>query len=418
MKVKAVRLYGRNDLRLEEFDLPEIKDDEILVRIVSDSICMSTYKAAIQGADHKRVPNDVAENPIIVGHEFSGDIVKVGAKWQDKYKEGSKFGIQPAMKGIVQAPGYSFQYVGGDATYAILHNEILEGNNLITYEGDCYFKASLAEPMSCIIAGYHENYHNDYDNHAHVMGIKEGGACAILAGVGPMGLGAVDYAIHCDRKPSLLVVTDIDQARLDRAATLLTVEDAEKNGVKLVYVNTSAVADPVAYLKEINGGKGYDDVFVYAPVVPLIEQGDAILGDYGCLNFFAGPTKTDFQAKVNFYDVHYTFHRITGTSGGTTEDMREAIRMAGAGKIDPSIMISHVGGLDSVVDTTLNLPNIKGAKKLVYTHISLPMTAIADFEELGKTDPLFKALDEICKKNNGIWSAEAEAYLLANAKKI
>jgi len=418
MKVKAVRLYGKNDLRLEEFDLPEIKDDEILVRIVSDSICMSTYKAAIQGADHKRVPNDVAENPIIVGHEFSGDIVKVGAKWQDKYKEGSKFGIQPAMKGIVQAPGYSFQYVGGDATYAILHNEILEGNNLITYEGDCYFKASLAEPMSCIIAGYHENYHNDYDNHAHVMGIKEGGACAILAGVGPMGLGAVDYAIHCDRKPSLLVVTDIDQARLDRAATLLTVEDAEKNGVKLVYVNTSAVADPVAYLKEINGGKGYDDVFVYAPVVPLIEQGDAILGDYGCLNFFAGPTKTDFQAKVNFYDVHYTFHRITGTSGGTTEDMREAIRMAGAGKIDPSIMISHVGGLDSVVDTTLNLPNIKGAKKLVYTHISLPMTAIADFEELGKTDPLFKALDEICKKNNGIWSAEAEAYLLANAKKI
>ncbi len=418
MKTKAVRLYGKNDLRLEEFDLPEIKEDEILVRIVSDSICMSTYKAAIQGADHKRVPNDVAENPIIVGHEFSGDIVKVGAKWQGKYKEGSKFGIQPALKGNVQAPGYSFKYVGGDATYVILPNEIMEGNNLIIFDGDCYFKASLAEPMSCIIAGYHENYHNDYDNHAHDMGIKEGGAVAILAGVGPMGLGAVDYGIHCDRKPSLMVVTDIDQARLDRAATVLTVEDAAKNGVKLVYVNTAAVEDPVAYLKEINGGKGYDDVFVYAPVPALIEQGDAILGDYGCLNFFAGPTKTDFTARVNFYDVHYTFHRITGTSGGTTEDMREAIRMAGEGKIDPSIMISHVGGLDSVVDTTLNLPNIKGAKKLVYTHISMPMTAIADFEKLGETDPLFKKLDEICKKNNGIWSAEAEKYLLANAKQI
>ncbi len=418
MKTKAVRLYGKNDLRLEEFDLPEIKDDEILVRIVSDSICMSTYKAAIQGADHKRVPNDVADNPIIVGHEFSGDIVKVGAKWQGKYKEGSKFGIQPAMKGNVQAPGYSFKYVGGDATYVILPNEIMEGDNLIIFDGDCYFKASLAEPMSCIIAGYHENYHNDYDNHAHDMGIKEGGAVAILAGVGPMGLGAVDYGIHCDRKPSLMVVTDIDQARLDRAATVLTVEDAAKNGVKLVYVNTAAVEDPVAYLKELNGGKGYDDVFVYAPVPALIEQGDSILGDYGCLNFFAGPTKTDFTARVNFYDVHYTFHRITGTSGGTTEDMREAIRMAGEGKIDPSIMISHVGGLDSVVDTTLNLPNIKGAKKLVYTHISMPMTAIADFEKLGETNPLFKKLDEICKKNNGIWSAEAEKYLLANAKQI
>jgi len=144
----------------------------------------------------------------------------------------------------------------------------------------------------------------------------------------------------------------------------------------------------------------------------------ALLGDGGCLNFFAGPIKTDFSAKFNFYDVHYAFHRITGTSGGNTSDLKEALKLAGEGKINPSIMISHVGGLDSVVDTTLNLPNIKGAKKLVYTHISMPMTAIADFEELGKTDKFFKDLADICKKNNGIWSDEAEKYLLANAKKI
>lgn len=423
MKTKAVRLYGKEDLRLEEFELPEIKDDEILARVVSDSICMSSFKAAEQGPDHKRVPNDVAENPIIIGHEFCGDIVKVGKKWQGKFKEGSKFGIQPAidykpvMNGL-GAPGYSYKYIGGDATYVIIPNEVMEKDCLIPYEGESYFKASLAEPMSCIIAGYHENYHSDYENHAHNMGIKEGGAVAILAGVGPMGLGCVDYGIHCDRKPSLMVVTDIDQARLDRAATLLTVEEAAKNGVKLVYVNTSAIEDPVAYMKELNGGKGYDDVFVYAPVSALVEQGDALLGDGGCLNFFAGPLKSDFSAKFNFYDVHYAFHRITGTSGGNKSDLREALKLAGEGKINPSIMISHVGGLDSVVDTTLNLPNIKGAKKLVYTHISMPMTAIADFEELGKTDKFFYDLSEICKKNNGIWSDEAEKYVLANAKKI
>ena len=56
MKTKAVRLYGVNDLRLEEFELPPIADDEILAHIISDSICMSTYKAAIQGAAHERVP--------------------------------------------------------------------------------------------------------------------------------------------------------------------------------------------------------------------------------------------------------------------------------------------------------------------------------------------------------------------------
>lgn len=423
MKTKAVRLYGKEDIRLEEFELPEIKEDEILARVVSDSICMSSFKAVEQGADHKRVPSDIATNPVIIGHEFCGDIIKVGAKWQGKFKEGQKFGIQPAMDykpklNGLGAPGYSYEFIGGDATYVVIPNEVMEKDCLIPYEGESYFKASLAEPMSCIIAGYHENYHSVYETHSHEMGIKEGGAVAILAGVGPMGLGCIDYGIHCDRKPSLMVVTDIDQARLDRAASLLTVEEAEKNGVKLIYVNTSAIENPVEYMKSLNGGKGYDDVFVYAPVSALVEQGDALLGEYGCLNFFAGPLNSDFSAKFNFYDVHYAFHRITGTSGGNTMDLREAIKLASEGKIDPAIMISHVGGLDSVVETTLNLPKIKGAKKLVYTHVSMPMTAIADFRELGKTDPFFKDLADICDKHNGIWSDEAEKYLLANAKKI
>ena len=69
MKTRAVRLYGADDIRLDEFELPEIKEDEILVRVVSDSICMSTYKLLKQGTGHKRCPKDVAENPIIIGHE-------------------------------------------------------------------------------------------------------------------------------------------------------------------------------------------------------------------------------------------------------------------------------------------------------------------------------------------------------------
>ena len=79
MKTKAVRLYGKMDLRMEEFELPPIEEGEILAYVVSDSICMSSYKATSQGADHKRVPNDVADNPVIIGHEFCGYIVEVGA---------------------------------------------------------------------------------------------------------------------------------------------------------------------------------------------------------------------------------------------------------------------------------------------------------------------------------------------------
>ena len=129
MKTKAVRLYGKNDLRLEEFDLPEIKDDEILAHIVSDAICMSSYKAAIQGPDHKRIPKDVDKNPIIIGHEFCGEILKVGKKWENEFKPGQKFTVQPALNledDPYAAPGYSFKYIGGSATHIVIPNEVME----------------------------------------------------------------------------------------------------------------------------------------------------------------------------------------------------------------------------------------------------------------------------------------------------
>lgn len=77
MKTKAVRLYGEKDLRLEEFELPKLKNGEILIKVISDSVCMSTYKTAKQGATHIRVPNNVAENPVIIGHEFCPRLLRL-----------------------------------------------------------------------------------------------------------------------------------------------------------------------------------------------------------------------------------------------------------------------------------------------------------------------------------------------------
>lgn len=420
MKTKAVRLYGKEDLRLEEFDLPRMKDDEILAQVISDSICMSSYKAAKQGADHKRVPDDVHENPTMIGHEFSGIILEVGKKWQHKFKPGQKFSIQPALnyKGSLDAPGYSFRWIGGDATHIVIPNEVMEMDCLLPYDGDSYFLASLSEPMSCVIGAFHANYHTQYGSYVHQMGIKEGGKTAILAGVGPMGLAAIDYALHCDRKPSMLVVTDIDEERLARAACLHSPEEAKKAGIELKYVNTGKTNNPEEELKEISGGTGFDDVFVFAPVKQVVEQADRILAFDGCLNFFAGPSDPNFKAELNFYNVHYAFTHLVGTSGGNTDDMREALEMMADGKINPAGMITHIGGLDTVIDTTLNLPNIPGGKKLIYTNVSMPLTAIKDFKKKGEEDPFFRELYEIIKKTDGLWNKEAEDYIIANAPEI
>jgi len=425
MKTLAVRLYGKGDLRLEEFDLPPIKENEILAQVISDSICMSSYKAAKQGADHKRVPKDIDKNPTIIGHEMSGRLVEVGKKWRKSFKADMKFSIQPALnyKGSLDAPGYSFRYIGGDATYIIIPNEVMEMNCLLPYRGRGYFPASLSEPVSCIAGAFHASFHNEQGSYVHQMGIREGGCLALLAGAGPMGLGSLDYALHAalagaKSRSRLIVVTDIDDKRLKRAEGFFPPEEAAELGVELIFCNTREIEDVPGHLIGLTGGEGYDDVFVFAPVAAVVETGDRILGKNGCLNFFAGPTDTAFAARVNFYNVHYGGTHIVGTSGGNTDDMIEALALMSEGKVNPAMMVTHVGGLNAVVETTLNLPKIPGGKKLIYTNIEMELTAIEDFKKKGAGDPLFAKLAEIVDSRGGLWSVEAEEYLLASAKAI
>ena len=226
-----------------------------------------------------------------------------------------------------------------------------------------------------------------------------------------MGLGAVSYGIQFENKPKRIVVTDIDDTKLARAREVIPESYAQKHGVELQYVNTAKMADPVKELVEITGGKGYDDVFVYIPNRAVAELGDQILAFDGCMNFFAGPTDNQFKAEINLYDVHYTSQHIVGTTGGNNDDLIEANDLAAKGKIEPAVMVTHVGGIDSIADATLHLPKIPGGKKLTYTQFDMPLTAIEDFAKLGETDPLFRKLDEACKKNRGLWNLEAENIL-------
>ena len=321
MKTKAVRMYGTRDLRLEEFELPEIKDDEILVKIMSDSICMSTYKLVEQGKKHKRAPQNIETNPIIIGHEFAGVIVKVGAKWQNQFKPGQRFAQQPALnyKGSLASPGYSYEYFGGACTYCIIPHEVMELGCLMNYDGDSFFEASLGEPMSCIIGGYHANYHTNKKNYEHTMGTKEGGNILIMGGCGPMGLGAVSYGIQFENRPKRIVVTDISDDRIARAKKMITPEQAAANGVELIYANTAAMDDEYEGLMALTEGHGYDDVFVYVPNKQVAELGDRLLAFDGCMNFFAGPTDNQFKAEINLYNSHYTSTHILGTTGGNND---------------------------------------------------------------------------------------------------
>lgn len=414
MKTRAAVIAGKNKIYIREFELPEITDNELLVKVISDTVCLSTYKALIRGEEHKRVPEDVSEHPAITGHEFAGIIEKVGKNLKDKYKEGQRFVLQPAM-GLESgySPGYSYEFFGGNATYCIIPKVAIDLGCVLPLNGTYFANASLSEPMSCIIGAFHANYHTKQYVYKHDMGIKEGGNVALLGCAGPMGLGAIEYAINGAIKPKMVVVVDIDETKLNRAASLIKVEEAKEKGIELIYLNTKNI-DTVSELMKLSGGKGYDDVFVFAAAKQLIEAADDILGNDGCLNFFAGPTDNNFKAQFNFYKVHYEGTHIVGTSGGSKGDMLESIELSEKGLINPSFMITHVGGLNAAPDTIKNLPNIPGGKKLIYSHIEMELTAIEDFEKLGENNEFYSKLSEICKNNNNVWCEEAEKFLLNN----
>lgn len=418
MKTTAVRIHGVRDLRVDTFDLPEIREDEILARIVTDSLCLSTYKVAQKGSTHKKLPEHLEENPVIMGHEFCGVIEKVGAKWQDQYKPGDKFVAQPNLgRADTFSLGYSFPYVGGESTYSVIMNEAIEKGCLLPYKGDTFFEGAMAEPLSCVIAGFKANFHlrdrNDYD---YVMGIKEGGNMAIVGGTGPMGSLAIDLAVHGDKRPGLLVVAGRSEDKLDRLRRLYPVEEAAEHGVRLVYFNTSGHEDFSPVMREYTDGRGFDDVFVMVADKKVVNQSEKLLGWDGCLNFFAGPIDAGFTAPVNFYNIHYNATHYVGTSGSNTQDMIDAVKLIENKTVSVGKIATHILGLNDVPQTVLALPSIPGGKKICYSGKRYPLTKVDEFD--GKCGQLEQELSAIVDKNGGVWNREAEQYFLENAPAI
>lgn len=417
MKTTAVRLHGAMDLRLDEFELPALGEKEILVHFVTDSLCASTYKAVKLGTNHKRVPPDVAENPVMVGHEMCGVIEAVGSAVDPGWRVGQKVILQAALK--LESGydlGYSYPYIGGASTYAVVPELVLERNCLIPYDGDGYYKASMVEPLACCYRGFLGCYHTDYTTYTRTDGTKKGGRIAILGGSGPMGLGCIELA-YGFAGASQVVVTGRNRTRLESAAAKCSPEYAKERGCELIYLCTTESEDPVAKLLEISCG-GFDDVFVMAPSAELFQMAEQICREDGCINFFAGPPQHDLQGSLNLYRIHYEGIHVLGTGGSIPQDMRDVLGLIESDAVRPAALISHILGINAYVDTIMAMETPGGAKKLCYTGLDIPLIALDELDEWGKKDPLYAELAVIVKKNGGLWCVEAEEYLLANAPRI
>ena len=112
-------------------------------------------------------------------------------------------------------------------------------------------------------------------------------------------------------------------------------------------------------------------------------------------------------------DDHYSDLKRIITAAA---DMIESLELTAAKRINPAVMVTHIGGLDAAAETTLNLPKIPGGKKLIYTHLSMPLTALDELRKAAeeRNDDRYAALADIVDAHQGLWCPEAEEFLLAN----
>ena len=88
--------------------LPQIADDELLVKIDAIGLCFSDVKLIRAGEEHPRViSKDLKTDPVIPGHEAVMTVAKVGEKLKDQFKVGQRFIIQAD----VYVNGIGFAYV-------------------------------------------------------------------------------------------------------------------------------------------------------------------------------------------------------------------------------------------------------------------------------------------------------------------
>jgi len=234
----------------------------------------------------------------------------------------------------------------------------------------------------------------------------KGGAALFVGAGGPMGQMHVQRAIEIPNGPKLVVVTDLDAARLahikDRFGEL-----AIHNGVTLVTLASSQFDSQEAMDKRIREAspRGYDDVVVLAPVAKVVENSIPFAADKAFVNVFAG-LGIGTMGRFRLGDLCRGI-KIVGSSGSRISDLRKVLQMVEAKQLNTNLSVAAIGGLNAARE---GLEAVKAAKfpgkTVIYTQIlDLPLMGL---DEVPKRVPELK--DKLTAQ--GAWTKEAEQALL------
>ena len=319
----AAVYHGPNDLRLENVPVPKLGEEEILVRVLSASICGTDLR--ILNGNHRKYPLGTVRIP---GHEVAGTIAEVGSQMK-AYSVGQRVFCAPntgcghCRQCITGNNNLCANYDaigvtsdGGFAEYVrIPEASVQQGNVIPVSESVDPAVAALMEPFACVLRG---------QNALHM----QPGEVVLILGAGPIG------------------VMHIKLARARGAGRVIVSEPIKDRAAQALRMGADRVVDPTSenlkvVLDEESGGNGADVIIVAAPVHAALESALDLAAISGRINYFGGLPKD--RPTINFDSnlVHYKELVITATTACSTADCWQATQIVNSGLVDLTEVVSQ-----------------------------------------------------------------------------
>lgn len=319
----AAVYHGPNDLRVEDVPIPKIGLGELLIKVMSASICATDLR--ILHGDHRMAPAGVKRIP---GHEVVGTIAEIGPGVEG-FTLAERVFVAPNM-----GCGLCAQCIGGNnnlcANYDALGitldggfaeymrvpaRSIRQGNVIRLNEAIDPAVAALMEPFACVLRGQ------------DVLRIQPG-ELVLIIGAGPIG------------------VMHAKLAKVRGAGRVVVSEPLVQRAAQALRLGADRVVNPMeedlqAMILEESGGRGADVVIIAAPVHAAQESALKLAAIGGRINFFGGLPKDRPTITFDSNLVHYKELIVTGTTACSTNDCRRAARLVNSGAIDLSDLVSQ-----------------------------------------------------------------------------
>jgi L-iditol 2-dehydrogenase len=344
--MKAAKLFGPNDIRVVDCAIPEITDDEILLKTKAAAICGSDLRMI--GNGYKGVDND---HPLTLGHEIAGIIEQTG-KNVTGYKNGMLAALAPnigcgicgwCVSGDTHlCPEYTAFGINMDGAFAeyvrIPRNAIIQGNIMILDDSMPFDAAALIEPASCVLngqlkAGIHLN-----DK-------------VLIIGAGPIGImhGLIARAFGAAK----IFIRDLSEQRMKQSVEFVPGAEAIPED------------DLEAAAKRLTCGKGFDVTITACPAPSAQIDALKVTGMNGRILYFGGLPAGKDEVTLATNHIHYKQLSIHGSTRGNVNQYRAVANMVAAGTLDLSKLISRRYPLTEFSDAVEYAKKAEGLKTVI-----------------------------------------------------